>query len=93
MHQQDEQIMEKRVIKSLIIEKQNEILNIELIENSKMILPTNIEKYLIATQLTKLDELIDSLEKEIELEDKKFIYLKQLICYFHLFLLNFHHKT
>jgi len=32
LHQQDEQIMEKRVIKSLIIEKQNEILNIELIE-------------------------------------------------------------
>jgi type I restriction enzyme S subunit len=54
-----------------------DLMNIELIENSKMILPTNIEKYFIATQLTKSDELIDSLEKDIKLEDKKFTYLKQ----------------
>lgn len=40
-------------------------------------IPFLLEQTLIATQLTKLDELIDSLEKEIELEDKKFIYLKQ----------------
>ena len=36
-----------------------------------------LEQTLIAEQLTKIDNLIDSLEEEIKLENKKFIYLKQ----------------
>ena len=54
-----------------------DLMNLELIENSKMILPSNIEMYLIAEQLTKIDNLIESLEEEIKLEDKQFTYLKQ----------------
>ena len=36
-----------------------------------------IEQTLIGEQLTKIDNLIESLEEEIKLEDKKFTYLKQ----------------
>ena len=36
-----------------------------------------LEQTLITKQLIKIDNLIDSLEEEIKLEDKKFTYLKQ----------------
>lgn len=54
------------------------VIKKDFIYNMSYELPNNvIEQSLIGEQLTKIDNLIESLEEEIKLEDKKFTYLKQ----------------
>ncbi len=56
----------------------NSKLMSNVVEKIKLYLPsTLLEQTFMATQLTKLDELIESLEKEIELEETKFKFFKQ----------------
>lgn len=52
-------------------------LTVKEMNDINIFIPNVIEQTLIAKQLTKIDNLIESLEEEIKLENKKFTYLKQ----------------